>query len=81
MEYQQFINFLKKHKCYDEFLKMSITYPRLQIMIDVALNNLPYSPLMPFIAISTLHGYKGILDYKYWMWLNGIWKKNYLKKI
>lgn len=81
MEYQQLINFLKKHKCYDEFLRMLLTYPRLQIMIDVALNNIPYSPLMPCISISTLHEYEDILDCKSWMWLDDVWRKNYLKII
>lgn len=27
MEYQQFVNFLKKHNCYEEFLVLHSKYP------------------------------------------------------
>lgn len=82
VEYQQFINFLKKHKCYDEFFILIKKCP--SILFEMAFNyNLEemfyFNPIhiieevIPYHLIENELFYKGE-NYIHWFGINRKWR-------
>ena len=82
MELQQFINFLKKHKCYDEFLRYYSKYPCedddvFGLTLEERFKKYPNAPIC-----SCLH-YRSIYDedktiWRFWLRLEIFWQELYI---
>lgn len=82
MEYQQFINFLKKHNCYEEFLVVHSKYPNPSqgvyglSIIDI-FKKFPRIVLVMCLSLSSIYNEEGSDAYIFWSTLHLFWMENF----
>lgn len=85
MEYQQFINFLKRHNCYEKFLVVHSKYPNpsqevYELSIIDIFKKFPMMVIPMCISFTLIYGKEGENAYIFWGKLHSLWMDKYLKK-
>lgn len=79
MEYQQFLNFLKKQKCYNEFKEFVVLTPHIKELINFRVKYFSEAVIVECLRYSLLYNYNDIISVEKWARLNHLWKYNYTK--
>jgi hypothetical protein len=79
MEYQQFLNFLKKQECYDKFEEFVVLTPHIKGLIKFRVKYFSEAVIVECLHYSLLYNYNDIISVEKWARLNHIWKENYTK--
>ena len=79
MEYQQFVNFLKKQKCYNEFKEFVVLTPHIKELIKFRVKYFSEAVITECLHNSLLYNYNDVISVEKWAELNHIWRENYAK--
>lgn len=81
MEYQQFINFLKRHKHYEEFLRLYSKYPCedkdvFGLTVEERFRKYPITPIYACFNFHSIYNEDRTI-WKFWLELENFWQKLY----
>lgn len=84
MEYQQFVNFLKKQKCYNKFFRYYLKYPCMtkdvfNLTLEERFNKYPDTPLTRCLSFSSIINCEDVSVGIFWGRLHLLWRRNYIK--